>query len=94
MDLIIFLVVSLVGIFLLMFVSVYPLHSALAFFGLAFLLLIFLGGGKEGDEKKDILLSAFLGAVKFTFIAGIVAAFLLTCSEHGGGPTWCGRAAC
>ncbi|PCI48144.1 MAG: hypothetical protein COB43_09005 [Oceanospirillales bacterium] len=95
MDLIIFLVVFVIGAFLLLFVSAYPLHSALGFFVVVFLLLMFSGSSKEGVEKKDILLAAFLGAAKFTFIAGIAASFLLTCSEHSGsGATWCGRGAC
>lgn len=50
---------------------------------------------KEGVEKKDILLTSLLGAAKFTFIAGMAAAFLITCAEHGGsGASWCGRGAC
>ncbi|MBL4832427.1 MAG: hypothetical protein JKY26_00470 [Pseudomonas sp.] len=36
------------------------------------------------------MLTAFLGAAKFSLIAGIAAVFLLTCSEHGrSGATWC-----
>ncbi len=95
MDLIIFLVVFVTGAFLLLFVSAYPLHSALGFFVMVFLLLMFSGRSKEGVENKGVMLTALLGAAKFTFIAGIAAAFLLTCSEHSGsGATWCGRGAC
>lgn len=95
MDLIAFLVIFVIGAFLLLFVSAYPLHSAMSFFVVVFLLLISSEWKKEGIEKKDLLLSAFAGAAKFTFIAGIAAAFLLTCSEHGGsGAAWCGRGAC
>lgn len=94
MDLIIFLVVLVIGAFLLLFVSAYPLHSVLVFFVVVFLLLLFSGRSKDGVEIKDVMLTAFLSAAKFTFIAGIAAAFLLTCSESGSGTTWCGRAAC
>ena len=62
---------------------------------MAFLLLMFSDWNKEGVEKKDILLTSLLGAAKFTFIAGMAAAFLITCAEHGGSAaSWCGRGAC